>query len=246
MQGKIHSIETFGTVDGPGIRFVLFLQGCKLRCLYCHNPDTWNTEAGSAEETDAIVKKVMKYKSYLKSGGVTVSGGEALLQLDFLIELFEKLKAAGFHTALDTSGAPFEEDDATWMPRFERLMNATDLVLLDLKHSDEAKHIALTGFTNRNSIALAKYLSKINKPTWIRYVLVPGINDDETSLYEMRELIKALRNVEKVELLPYHKMGISKYQELKIPYRLLGVEPPSAESIAKAKAILKGEWDDRH
>lgn len=237
MDGKIHSIETFGTVDGPGIRFVIFMQGCSLKCKYCHNRDTWNVKAGTPTSVSELVKEILKYKSYIDSsnGGVTVSGGEPLLQAEFITELFKELKKLGIHTALDTSGALPISD------QIKDLLKYTDLVLLDIKHINPEKCINLTGFTNKNTLEFAKYLNNINIPVWIRQVLVPGYTDDKFDLLNLKKFIKSLSNVEKIELLPYHNLGKFKWDEIGDTYELSDVTPPTSEEIEKAKKLLEIE-----
>ena len=232
--GKIHSVESFGTVDGPGIRFVVFTQGCPMRCQYCHNPDTWGG-GGTEMSAEALAEETLRYRSYFGTkGGVTVSGGEPLLQPEFVTELFTLLKAENIHTCLDTSGVCFREEDE----RFKRLFAVTDLVLVDIKHIDEAAHIELTGRSGKPTRALAKYLSGQGKPMWIRHVLVPVITDDDGALYRLREFLDTLKTVEKVEVLPYHTMGEVKYEKLGIRYPLKGVQPPTRERVENAKRIL--------
>ena len=240
MMGRIHSFESFGTVDGPGIRFVVFLQGCPLRCRYCHNPDTW--KAGGEEYTaEEIVSRILKYKNYFgENGGVTLSGGEPLVQIDFAIELFKLLKEKGIHTCVDTSGITFHPDSPESVDKHEELTKWTDLFLLDIKHIDEEACKKLTGHSNKNTLAFAKFLSDHGKKTWIRQVLVPGLTDDEESLKRTRGFIDTLKTVEKVEVLPYHTMGTVKYEKLGLEYPLKGVEAPTKESVEKAKKILKG------
>ncbi|MCR4999209.1 MAG: pyruvate formate lyase-activating protein [Lachnospiraceae bacterium] len=238
IKGYIHSTESFGSVDGPGVRFLIFLKGCDMRCKYCHNPDTWEKNCGEEMTADELLEKALRYKSYWrKEGGITVSGGEALLQIDFLIELFEKAKERGINTCLDTCAQPFTRE-GEFFEKFERLMKSTDLVLLDIKHIDSAEHKELTGHGNENILDCARYLDEIGKPVWIRHVLVPGITDNDDYLKQTRAFIDTLSNVQKVEVLPYHTLGTFKYEEMGIPYRLEGVEPPSAERIANAKEIL--------
>ena len=234
--GKIHSVETLGAADGPGLRFVLFLQGCNLRCKYCHNPDSWAKTDGSGVVTaSGIAAEILKYKNYFgKRGGLTVSGGEPLLQLDFLIELCGLMKKAGVHVAIDTSGADYSETDE----RFEELFPLIDLVLLDIKHIDPEKHKWLTGHTNENILDFARYLDETGKPMWIRHVLVPGVTDDEENLRGIRAFLDTLSNVKKVEVLPYHTLGVFKWETLGIPYTLKDVVPPTAESVRRAKEIL--------
>ena len=232
--GNIHSIETLGTVDGPGIRFVVFMQGCPLRCQYCHNRDTWNPKTGTAKTTDELINQIKKYKSYieLSGGGVTVSGGEPLLQTKFVTSLFKKLKNLGFHTALDTSGCIPINDNV------KELLQYTDLVLLDIKHIDNTKCIKLTGQSNKNTLGFAKYLSENNIPVWIRQVLVPTITDDKNDLLKLKEFISSLNNVEKVEILPYHDMGKFKWKNLNLDYPLEKIPPATAEDVQKAKQVL--------
>ena len=238
IKGYIHSTESFGSVDGPGVRFLIFLKGCDMRCKYCHNPDTWEKNCGEEMTADELLQKALRYKSYWrKEGGITVSGGEALLQIDFLIELFEKAKEMGINTCLDTCAQPFTRE-GEFFEKFERLMKSTDLILLDIKHIDSAEHKELTGHGNENILDCARYLDEIGKPIWIRHVLVPGITDNDDYLKQTRAFIDTLSNVQKVEVLPYHTLGTFKYEEMGIPYRLEGVEPPSAERIANAKEIL--------
>ena len=234
MIGKIHSIETFGTVDGPGIRFVIFMQGCTLKCKYCHNRDTWKLNSGTPTTIEELVKEILNYKSYMDNsgGGVTVSGGEPLLQTEFVTELFKKLKTLGIHTALDTAGSiPISNE-------IKELLKYTDLVLLDIKHIDEQKSINLTGFSNKNNLEFAKYLSNINVPVWIRQVLVPRYTDDKFDLQNLKKFIDTLKNVEKIEILPYHNLWKFKWEELGDTYELENVTPPSQEDIDKAKNIL--------
>ncbi len=235
MKGFIHSFESFGTVDGPGIRFVVFTQGCPLRCKYCHNPDTWG-QGGQAYEAADVAKKALRYKNYFTGGGgVTVSGGEPMLQKEFLTELFTLLKQQGVHTALDTSGGCFDPDRKE---KFDGLLAVTDLVLLDIKHIDEKEHERLTGMDNLNTLAFARYLNEKKIPVWIRHVLVPEITDVDGALDKLREFIDTLDNVEKVEVLPYHTLGVEKYEKLGIDYPLKGVQPPTKERIEHAKRVL--------
>lgn len=237
MTGKIHSFESFGTVDGPGIRFVVFVQGCPMRCLYCHNPDTWSAVGGTQYTAEEVASRILKYKNYFTGGGgATVSGGEPLMQAAFVEELFTILKKTGIHTALDTSGALY---DARNPRAFDSLLAVTDLVLLDIKHIDDGEHIKLTGRSNKNILAFARYLSDLGKPVWIRHVLVPGITDNDEYLHRLKAFLSTLTNVEKVEVLPYHTMGEVKYNKLGMDYPLKGVQPPSPERVKNAKEILK-------
>ena len=272
--GYVHSTESFGAVDGPGIRFVVFLQGCKMRCKYCHNPETWNlvtdySKLYSDETSDAereelekkieentkllkdkgvkieartpedLLKQALRYKPYWKNGGgITVSGGEALLQMDFLIEFFKLAKAEGIHTTIDTAGNPFTREEP-FFSKFNELMNLTDLFLLDIKQINDDKHRDLTGFSNSNILDLAQYLSDQGKHMWIRHVLVPTITTDEDDLKKTKEFIDTLKTVGKVEVLPYHKLGITEWERLGIPYKLEGIDPPTDEEQKLAKSILE-------
>lgn len=239
MTGRIHSFESFGTVDGPGIRFVAFLQGCPLRCQYCHNPDTWGA-GGEEYDAQTVADKAMRYRNYFgDKGGVTVSGGEPLLQIDFVIELFKILKAQGVHTCVDTSGITFRPDDEKCVKKYEELLALTDLFLLDIKHIDDEACKKLTGHSNKNTLAFAAFLSDHGKSMWIRQVLVPGITDGEESLHRTRAFIDGLKTVEKVEVLPYHTLGVVKYEKLGLAYPLEGVQAPTKERVLNAKRILK-------
>lgn len=236
MTGRIHSFESFGTVDGPGIRFVVFMQGCPMRCKYCHNPDTWGFSGGTEYTAEQVAKNALRYKNYFANGGgVTVSGGEPLLQIAFVKELFTILKANGIHTALDTSGAVYSRGNKD---EIDELLKVTDLVLLDIKHINPQEHKALTGRDNDNILAFAKHLSEMGKPMWIRHVLVPGITDNDEYLTQLSTFINSLNTVEKVEILPYHTMGVVKYKSLGLDYPLEGVQPPTAERVKNAKQIL--------
>ncbi len=230
---KVHSIESFGTVDGPGIRFVLFLQGCHLKCKYCHNRDTWNMNGGSYISLDSIFEKIMRYKNYIyPNGGVTVTGGEPLLQPKFLIELFKKLKKEKIHTCIDTSGMVNLTDD------IKTLLSLTDLVLLDIKHIDPIKCKELVGFSNELEIKFANYLSDNNIPMWIRQVLIPSLTDDKQDLLKLKNFIHSLKSVEKVEILPYHNLGEFKWHELGLKYDLENIPPATDEDVKRAKEIL--------
>ncbi len=238
--GLVHSTESFGAVDGPGIRFLVFLKGCNMRCQYCHNADTWSSEGAETFTADELLSKAERYRSYWrKSGGITVSGGEPLLQIDFVIELFRKAHARGVNTVLDTSAQPFTRT-APFFAKFQELMAYTDLVLLDIKHIDSEKHKALTGHDNKNILDAAEYLSEINKPVWIRHVLVPGLTDNDGDLKRLRAFIDTLGNVQKVEVLPYHSLGLDKWEKLGLTCPLKDTEPPGDERIRNANRILTG------
>ena len=232
---KVHSIESFGTVDGPGIRFVLFLQGCHLECKYCHNRDTWDINGGEYKSVDDIVEKVKEYKNYIipSGGGVTVTGGEPLLQVKFLIEFFERLKKEGINTCIDTSGMVALTED------IKEVLKMTDLVLLDIKQIDDEKCKDLVGKSNKLELEFAKYLSDNNIRMWIRQVLIPGYTDDEKDLIKLKEFINTLHTVEKVQVLPYHSMGKYKWEKLGLKYGLDGVREATTEEVEKAKKILK-------
>lgn len=238
MTGYVHSLESFGSVDGPGVRYVIFLAGCAMRCQFCHNPDTWNMQAGKTYTADELLRNAVKYRPYWGGkGGITVSGGEPLLQIDFLTELFCKAKEQRIHTALDTSGNPFTREEP-FFEKMQELMKYTDLVMLDIKHIDDEKHKALTGWTNENILDMAEYLDEIHKPVWIRHVLVPERNDEDTAFEKLHQFIGGLRNVEKVEVLPYHTLGEYKWKELGYDYPLEGIKPPTKERINHAKQVL--------
>lgn len=267
--GAVHSTESFGAVDGPGVRFLVFFQGCPMRCQFCHNPDTWQlpqyprhtvsskdsrtgipSSQGQAYATDKksssytlytpqeLYSLAKRYQSYWKNGGgITVSGGEPLLQIDFLIEFFRLAKSEQIHTALDTSGHPFTRQEPFW-GKFKQLMEYTDLVLLDLKHIDLECHRKLTGHSNENILDLAQYLSEIDKPMWIRHVLLPGINDSPEYLSRLDQFVSSLKNVERFEVLPYHTHGAPKWKALGIPYPLEDINPPTEEQLTLANQLL--------
>ena len=230
---KVHSVESFGAVDGPGIRYVLFLQGCHLQCKYCHNRDTWDMNGGKYKSLDDIYDSILRYKNYIvPNGGVTVSGGEPLLQVKFLIELFTKLKKQKIHTCIDTSGMVSLTDD------IKKVLKLTDLVLLDIKHIDDEKCKDLVGRSNKLELEFAKYLSDNNIPVWIRQVLIPGYTDDEEDLLKLKDFLSTLNNVKKVELLPYHSMGKFKWKELGFKYELEDVRDATSEDVDRAKRTL--------
>lgn len=236
LTGYVHSVETCGTVDGPGIRFVVFMQGCPLKCLYCHNPDTWRTKIGNETTVDALIEEILKYRSYMRfsGGGVTVSGGEPLLQSEFVSALFEKCRENGIHTALDTSGF------CVMTPKVTRLLSLTDLVLLDIKSIIPERFKQITGVEIEPVLAFAKYLSNLSIPVWIRHVMVPGLTDDETGIRLLARYLTTLTNVEKVELSPFHKMGEYKWQELGYDYTLGDVPPMHSRMVERAREIFEG------
>lgn len=238
-EGNIHSVETCGTVDGPGLRYVIFTQGCLLRCQFCHNPDTWKVGDGRKMTVDELVQDIKGYIPFFNStgGGVTVSGGEPLIQVDFLLALFTELKKLGVHTTIDTSAGCFNRS-----PRFlrtlDQVLELTDLVLLDLKHIDAKEHKTLTGLSNTHILDMAWYLEEKNVPVWIRHVLVPGGSDNDEYLYRLSDFIATLNNVEKIEVLPYHQLGVYKWENLGLKYPLEGVKPPTEDRVKNAEDIL--------
>ena len=258
-KGFVHSVESFGSVDGPGIRFLIFLQGCPMRCQFCHNPDSWKTGIGEERTADELLDQAERFRAYWgDNGGITVSGGEALLQIDFLLELFEKAKQRGIGTCLDTSAQLFTRKATLFEPlarsivianpgcRFikhiyhlEHLRELTDTVLLDIKHIDDEEHRKLTRHSNANILDCARYLSEIDKPVWIRHVLIPGITDKDEYLVRLRDFLSTLHNIERIEVLPYHTLGVYKYEKLGIDYPLKDVQPPAAERVANANDILQ-------
>lgn len=238
MKGYIHSFESFGTVDGPGIRYVTFMQGCPLKCKYCHNRDTWEVNIGKQYTVDEVLDRVLRSKPFIESskGGFTASGGEPLLQSKFLIELFKKLKENNIHTALDTAGSlPINEE-------IKELLKYTDLVILDIKHIDEQKCIELTGTSNKNELEFAKYCSQNGIKLWIRQVLIPDYTDNESDLIKTAEFINNLETVEKIEILPYHDLGKTKWENMGLEYSLEGVVSPTNDEIEKAKKILQTKY----
>ena len=259
--GYIHSIQTFGTVDGPGVRFVVFFQGCPMRCQYCHNPDTWNMADGKEKSADEILEMFERNRVFYRTGGITATGGEPMMQMDFLLELFTKAKEKGVHTCLDTSGIFFQED---WLRvkqeasnitdalccmeldeafrKFEKLMEVTDLVMLDVKHIETESHKTLTGHGNEKVLAFARYLDEIKKPVWIRHVVVPGITYEEAQLTQFGEFLKTLSNVEKLEVLPYHTLGENKYEKLDMEYPLKGVPQLSKDEAVQAENLILKAW----
>ncbi len=248
--GDIHSLETFGTVDGPGVRFVVFFQGCLMRCQYCHNPDTWNPKDGQQMEAGEIIARFLRNASFYKTGGITATGGEPMLQLDFLTELFTMAKQHGIHTCLDTSGIMFPGEKETDGPgprkgleKIDALLDVTDLVMLDIKHIRPAEHEVLTGHSNRNILAFARYLEQKQKPVWIRHVVVPGITFDKEELTELGCFLKTLSNVEKLEVLPYHALGKVKYDNLGIDYVLKDTPQLTKEQAKEAERIIRSAME---
>ncbi len=237
--GYLHSIETFGTVDGPGIRFVAFMQGCRLRCAFCHNPDTWNLGGGTPYTAKELVNKALDYRAYWgDEGGITISGGEPLLQIDFILEVFKLAKQHGIHTAIDSCGAPFTREEP-FFSVYNELMAYTDLVLMDIKHINNEFHKKYTMAENTSILEMARDLSKRGIPMWIRHVLVPEHSDFDEDLEALSAFIETLGSaVQNVEILPYHELGVYKYEELGIPYRLNGIEPPTKDRVENANRIL--------
>lgn len=238
MSGRIHSLESFGTVDGPGTRFVVFVQGCPMRCAYCHNPDTWEMNAGTIMEASEIMEQFERNKSFYEKGGITVTGGEPLMQVDFLIELFTECKKKNVHTCIDTSGIAFNPKNKEWMDKLDHLMTLTDLVMLDIKHIDPEHHKELTGQPNAPILAFAEYLSEKNVDTWIRHVVVPGITDDPVYLEKLGYFIGGLSSLKALDVLPYHTMGKPKYEKLGIDYKLKDVPAMSQDKAIECKKVI--------
>lgn len=241
MTGRIHSVESFGTVDGPGIRYVIFMQGCPMRCLYCHNPDTWDLSAGRDITVEEILSEYNKNRDFYAKGGITVTGGEPLLQVDFLIELFKEAKKQGIHTCIDTSGITFNPNNTQ---KIDELMSYTDLVMLDIKHINDEEHKKLTGKSNKNILQFAKHLETLKKPIWVRHIIVEGITDNPQDLTELGRFIGSLKDLAALDVLPYHTMGVNKYKELGITYPLEGVPAlPLKEAVKAKQHILKGIYE---
>ena len=238
--GRIHSFESFALVDGPGVRSSVFLHGCALRCKFCHNPDTWTPCASLTLMTpEELYRKLMRYRPYWKSnGGVTFSGGEPLLQMDFVTEVCRLLKKDGVHVCIDTAGQPFRPEDEAWLARFDELLKVVDLFIVDIKMFSDRGHRELTGHGNANILAMLQYLSDRRVRMWIRHVLVPGVTDDAQDLAQMRAFIDSLHRVRRVEVLPYHTLGVGKWQKLGLDYPLEGVRTPTPEEIQRAEALL--------
>ena len=238
MHGNIHSIESFGTVDGPGLRFVVFMQGCPMRCKYCHNPDTWEPGKGNPMTAEEIISQFERNRAFYKNGGITVTGGEPLLQIDFMLELFRLCRERQIHTCIDTSGITYREGESAYNEKLDRLMGMTDLVMLDIKHIYPDAHRELTGHGNEGILAFAKYLARRGIPVWIRHVIVPGITDDVQEQQRLGRFIAHLPNVKALDVLPYHTMGVNKYEKLGIPYPLAGVEALPKQCAAEARAVI--------
>ncbi|MBE5895406.1 MAG: pyruvate formate lyase-activating protein [Lachnospiraceae bacterium] len=238
MSGRIHSTESFGTVDGPGVRFVVFLQGCPMRCAYCHNPDTWEVNGGTVMEASEIIAAYERNEGFYNDGGLTVTGGEPLLQVDFLIELFTLAKAKGIHTCIDSSGITYNPDNTDYIAKLDRLMTMTDLVMLDIKHINNEKHMDLTSQPNTGILAFAHYLDEKNVPVWIRHVVVPGITDDDKYLDELGYFIGGLHNLKALDVLPYHTMGLPKYEKLGMKYRLENVPAMDKTVLVDKKKVI--------
>lgn len=246
MTGHIHSIESFGTVDGPGVRLVIFFKGCPMRCAYCHNPDTWTMEGGTDMTVEEILNQYEASRSFYRKGGITATGGEPLLQIDFVTELFAAAKKKEIHTCLDTSGITWQPDSPSSIAKMDRLLAVTDLVMLDIKHIDSKAHQKLCGFPNENILEFAGYLDQKQIPMWIRHVVVPGYTFDETYLYQLGRFIGTLKYVKTLDVLPYHDLGKAKYENMGLDYPLKDVPPLSKNDAVKAKSmILQGIRDQR-
>lgn len=238
MQGRIHSLESFGTVDGPGTRFVVFVQGCPMRCAYCHNPDTWEMNAGQLMEPSYIIEQYERNKPFYKNGGITVTGGEPLMQLDFMIDLFTLAKEKDIHTCIDTSGIAFNPDNAELIAKMDRLMELTDLVMLDIKHIDPEKHKDLTAQPNDRILQFAAYLDEKKVDMWIRHVVVPGLTDEDEYLEQLGYFIGQFSNLKALDALPYHTMGENKYEKLGMTYKLAGVPAMDKDKLIEKKQVI--------
>ncbi|HEY9574276.1 MAG TPA: pyruvate formate-lyase-activating protein [Lachnospiraceae bacterium] len=237
-KGYIHSQESFGTVDGPGIRYVVFMQGCPMRCQYCHNPDTWETGIGTPTTVEEILRNYNKNRPFYKRGGLTVTGGEPLLQIDFITELFMAAKKEGIHTCIDTSGITYHENNTAYKKKLDLLLQYTDLVLLDIKHIDSSKHLTLTKHPNEEILNFARYLDKRQVPVWIRHVLVPTITDSKEDLTALGYFLGSLKNIKALDVLPYHTMGLVKYQNMNLDYPLGDLPSSTKEEAAKARKTI--------
>ncbi len=241
-KGRIHSLESFGTVDGPGTRYVVFVQGCPMRCLYCHNPDTWAMTGGEEMDPEYIFEQYLHNEPFYKNGGgLTVTGGEPLMQVDFLIDLFTICKEHGVHTCIDTSGIAYRPENKEFIAKLDKLMELTDLVMLDIKHIDPEMHKKITSQPNDGILAFAEYLSEKGVDTWIRHVIVPGLTDDDKYLYDLGYFIGGLKSLKALDALPYHTMGKPKYEKLGFDYPLKDTPPMDKKDlIAKKQVILDG------
>ncbi|MEG0277132.1 MAG: pyruvate formate-lyase-activating protein [Coprobacillus sp.] len=243
MKGYVHSIESCGTVDGPGIRLVVFLQGCPMRCLFCHNPDTWEPNVGEQMDVEEILQQYHSKEAFYKNGGITCTGGEPLMQIDFVTELFKRCQEEGIHTCLDTSGITFN-DSKKYLEKLDRLLEVTNLIMLDIKHIDPIEHMKLTSQPLDRIMNFTRYVDDHNVGLWIRHVVVPGYTQNDDYLYRLGEFIATLKNVKALDVLPYHTMGIVKYQQMNMKYPLEGVEALTKEDAIKARQIiLKGMKD---
>ena len=238
MDGFIHSTESFGTVDGPGVRFVIFMQGCPMRCKYCHNPDTWEMNVGTQRSAMSRIEEYERNRPFYKNGGITVTGGEALMQIDFLLELFALAKERGIHTCLDTSGITYQPVESEYNRKLDKLMELTDLVMLDIKHIEPKRHKVLTGHDNSGILAFARYLDEKKIPLWIRHVVAPQVTDSEIYLRKLGEFMATLSNVKALDVLPYHILGTNKYKELGMEYPLEGIKATTREAAVEAKQII--------
>lgn len=246
MKGYVHSIESFGTVDGPGVRFVVFLQGCPLRCLYCHNPDTWEAGKGTKMSAEEILEQYNKNREFYKRGGITVTGGEPLLQIDFVTQLFKKAKEEGIHTCVDTSGITFNKDNEKTVEKFRELIRYTDLFMLDIKHIDPSRHKELTGKDNGNVLDFARFLEENERPFWVRHVVIEGYTDDKKELVSLGSFLAPFRHIKALDVIPYHDLGISKYEQLGMNYPLKNLKALSVSDAVKAKSyIMEGLRDER-
>ena len=238
MQGRIHSLESFGTVDGPGTRFVVFVQGCPMRCAYCHNPDTWPMDGGTMMEPEEIFEQYKRNQPFYKTGGITVTGGEPLMQVDFLIDLFTIAKKENVHTCIDTSGIAYKPQNTEWIEKLDRLMALTDLVMLDIKHIDPEKHQELTSQPNDGILAFASHPYETQVDVRTRHAVVPGITDDDKYLFELGYFIGQFSNLKAIDVLPYHTMGETKYEKLDMTYKLAGVPAMDKEKVVDKKQVI--------
>lgn len=239
VKGRIHSVESFGALDGPGIRYVLFMQGCPLRCLFCHNPDSWHMEEGKEIGSQEVLQDILRYRNFISRGGVTLSGGEPLMQPDFAASILEGCRENGLHTALDTSGA-------VSLLYCRQAVEGADMLLLDMKAAEDGLFRRITGRGMDNTLDILNHCENVHKRVWIRHVLVPGLTLQKEQLHKLGKLLKPYRCIERVELLPFHKMGEYKWEMLKQPYTLADTQPPKTEEVEMAKQILSGYGLDVH